>query len=186
MQASNPSEVQLPLPSSCAVLTPALLPCGDSPAWDSSTAQLGQDGNPAQLVGPGRHAATQMVIFKPQTLSSAVISVSPPTHPGTDGHNGPTLAALGLPAQQLALIGEKGPSTHPAPWESQSPGSSHRQDPAAQAVPELVGLGCKGCRNEDISSSSISGCPKTVSLGLAKLPSLLELCRCAAHLDRLG
>lgn len=147
MQSCNPSGVQFPLPSSRAVLTPAPLPCGDSPDWESSTAQLGQDGNPAQLVGPGGHVAAQMVIFKPQTLSSAVISVSLPARPGADRHNGPTLAAQGLPAQQPALTGEKGPSMHPAPCESQSPGSSHRQDPAAQAVPELKGLGCKGCRN---------------------------------------
>lgn len=46
---------------------------------------------------------------------------------------------------------ERGPSMNPAPCESQSPGSSHRQDPAAQAVPELEGLGCKGCRNRRTS-----------------------------------
>lgn len=131
---------------------PAPLPCGDSPEWDSSTAQLGQDRNPGQLVGPGGHSATQMVIFKPQTLSSAVISVSPLAHPGADGHSGPTLAAQGLPAQQPALTGEKGTRTHKAaPCEPQSPGSSHRQDPAVQAVPELERLGCKGCMNMNTS-----------------------------------
>lgn len=100
-EASTPSSVQLPPPSSRAVLTPAPLPCGDSPDWDSSTAQLGQDGNSAQLVGPGGRAAAQMVIFKSQTLSSTVISVSPPARPGADRHSGPTLAAQGLQPSSL-------------------------------------------------------------------------------------
>lgn len=88
----HPSRVQLPLPNSHAVLTPAPFPCGNSPDWDSNTAQLGQDRNPGQLVRPGGHSAAQMVIFKSQTLSSAVISVSPLTHPGADGHSSPTPA----------------------------------------------------------------------------------------------
>lgn len=74
----------------------------------------GRTGLQHSTAGPGGHTAAQPVIFKPQTLSSAVISLSPLARPGGwPGGGGSTPAAQGLPGP-----GRKGPSVHPAPLEA--------------------------------------------------------------------
>lgn len=147
--------------------------CGDSPAgagWDSSTAQP----SPA---GPGGHAAAQPVIFKSQTLSTAVISLSPPACPGGwPGRGGPTPAAQGLPAQQSAWTGEKGAECPPCP------AGSHGAWAAAAGrvwLPRLCRY-LQGNEGEYISSSATPGCCRTVWLQLtnpAELIRALQMCR---------
>lgn len=164
------------------MLAMAQLPCMQeqlSQGW-------GRTGLQHSPAGPRGHAATQPVIFKPQTLSSAVISLSPPARPrGWPSHGSPVPADQGLPAQQPAWTGEKGAECPPCPAGSHEAWAAaagrirlprlcrHLQDWAARAA------GTRG--RGHLALHRPPCCRKTAWLQLTNSPKLIRALQMCCH-----